>query len=112
MLSALPPFTMRALRLGGGALRLSAQAWVAMIYHVAFATAVTCVLWYRLLASASATAASLPVLAVPVVGVLGAMALVGDRPSAADWLGFALVLGGSALVVLRLPQRAHTPASA
>ena len=40
---------------------------------------------------------------MPVVGVLGAMALVGDRPSAADWLGFALVLGGAALVVLRLP---------
>ena len=79
---------------------------VAMAYHVVIATSVAYVLWYRLLASASATASSLAVLAVPVVGVLGAMALVGDRPSAADWLGFALVLGGAALVVLRLPQRA------
>jgi drug/metabolite transporter (DMT)-like permease len=61
------------------------------------------VLWYRLLAGASATASSLAVLAVPVVGVLGAMALVGDRPSALDWAGFALVLAGAALVVLRLP---------
>ena len=87
------------------------QVWVAMIYHVVIATSVAYVLWYRLLASASATTASLAVLAVPVVGVLGAMALVGDRPSAADWLGFALVLGGAALVVLRLPQRARPPAS-
>ena len=79
---------------------------VAMAYHVVIATSVAYVLWYRLLASASATASSLAVLAVPVVGVLGAMALVGDRPSMADWLGFALVLGGAALVVLRLPQRA------
>jgi drug/metabolite transporter (DMT)-like permease len=80
---------------------------LAMAYHVLIATAVAYVLWYRLLASASATASSLAVLAVPVVGVLGAMALVGDRPSAADWLGFALVLGGAALVVLKLPGQAR-----
>ena len=40
------------------------------------------------------------VLIATAVGVLGAMALVGDRPSGADWLGFVLVLGGAALVVL------------
>jgi drug/metabolite transporter (DMT)-like permease len=79
---------------------------VAMAYHVVIATSVAYVLWYRLLASASATASSVAVLAVPVVGVMGAMALVGDRPSPADWLGFLLVLGGAALVVLQLPQRA------
>jgi drug/metabolite transporter (DMT)-like permease len=83
---------------------------LAMAYHVLIATAVAYVLWYRLLASASATAASLAVLAVPVVGVLGAMLLVGDRPSPADWLGFGLVLGGAALVVLKLPGRAPTSA--
>jgi drug/metabolite transporter (DMT)-like permease len=69
---------------------------------VVVATALAYVLWYRLLASASATVSSLTTLAVPVVGVLGAMALVGDRPSALDWAGFALVLAGAAVVVLRL----------
>lgn len=78
---------------------LAALAW-----HVVIATAVAYVLWYRLLASASATVSSLTTLAVPVVGVIGAMALVGDRPSAADWVGFALVLGGAALAVLRVGQ--------
>jgi drug/metabolite transporter (DMT)-like permease len=73
---------------------------VALAWHVLIATAVAYVLWYQLLASASATVASLTTLAVPVVGVLGAMALVGDRPSGADWLGFVLVLGGAALVML------------
>ena len=77
---------------------------VALAWHVLIATAVAYVLWYRLLASASATVASLTTLAVPVVGVLGAMALVGDRPSGADWLGFVLVLGGAERVVL--PMRA------
>ena len=77
---------------------------VALAWHVCIATAVAYVLWYRLLASASATVSSLTTLAVPVVGVIGAMALVGDRPSGADWLGFALVLGGAALAVLRVAQ--------
>jgi drug/metabolite transporter (DMT)-like permease len=64
------------------------------------------VLWYRLLASATATVSSLTTLAVPVVGVLGAMALVGDRPSATDWVGFILVLGGAALALLRVGKPA------
>ena len=82
------------------------QVLLALAWHVCIATAVAYVLWYRLLASASATVSSLTTLAVPVVGVIGAMALVGDRPSGADWLGFGLVLGGAALAVLRVGQPA------
>ena len=44
--------------------------------------------------------ASLTTLMVPIVGVLSAMALVGDRPSATDWCGFLLILSGAALIVL------------
>jgi len=66
----------------------------ALGYHIVIATAVAYVLWYRLLESHSATVSSLTTLAVPVVGVIGARALVGDRPGLADWIGFALVLGG------------------
>jgi len=77
---------------------------VALAWHVLIATAVAYVLWYRLLASATATVSSLTTLAVPVVGVLGAMALVGDRPSATDWVGFVLVLGGAALALLRVSK--------
>ena len=86
------------------------QVLVALAWHVFIATAVAYVLWYRLLASASATVSSLTTLAVPVVGVIGAMALVGDRPSGSDWLGFALVLGGAALAVLRLAKPASPAA--
>ena len=77
---------------------------VALGYHIVIATAFAYLLWYRILDAQSATVSSLTTLAVPVVGVLGAMALVGDRPSAADWAGFALVLGGAALVVLRFDR--------
>lgn len=80
---------------------LSTAASVALGYHIVVATAFAYVLWYRLLDSASATVSSLTALAVPVVGVLGAMALVGDRPSGLDWVGFVLVLGAAALVLLR-----------
>ena len=75
----------------------------ALAFHICFATAVAYVLWFMLLQQASVTVASLTTLAVPVVGVLGAMALVGDRPSPLDGLGFGLVLGGAGLSLLRLP---------
>ncbi len=74
-------------------------AW-AMGYHIVIAMALGYVLWARLLEALSATFSSLTVLAAPVVGVLGAMVLVGDRPSSADWLGFVLVLGAAALMLL------------
>lgn len=83
---------------------LSPRAALALGYHIVVATAFAYVLWYRLLDSASATVSSLTALAVPVVGVLGAMALVGERPSGADWIGFTLVLAAAALVLLRQPR--------
>ena len=83
-----------------------APVLAALLYHLVIATAIAYVLWYRLLASLSATIASLTTLAVPVVGVLGAMALVGDRPSPLDWAGFVLVLAGAALVLVPNEPRA------
>ncbi|MBL8287782.1 MAG: DMT family transporter [Rubrivivax sp.] len=83
---------------------LSPRVAVALGYHCVVATAFAYVLWYRLLDSASATVSSLTALAVPVVGVLGAMALVGERPGAADWTGFALVLGAAGLVMFSRQQ--------
>lgn len=71
----------------------------ALSYHVVVATALAYVLWFALLERMSATVSALTTLMVPVVGVLGAMALVGERPSAADWLGFAFVLSGAALIL-------------
>lgn len=82
---------------------------VALAWHVLIATAVAYVLWYRLLASASATVSSLTTLAVPVVGVLGAMAVVGERPSGADWVGFVLVLGSAALALVRIAPPPAAP---
>jgi drug/metabolite transporter (DMT)-like permease len=81
-----------------------AAAWLALGFHIVCAMALAYTLWFALLAQASVTVSALTTLAVPVVGVTGAMLLVGDRPSFADWAGFALVLAAAALV--SLPARA------
>lgn len=72
----------------------------ALTMHIVLGTAVAYWLWFILVERVSATVASLTTLMVPVVGVLSAMALVGDRPSVSDWIGFGLVLGGAGLIVL------------
>ncbi len=84
---------------------LPARVSGALLFHVVIGTSLAYWAWFVLSERVSATVSSLTTLTVPVVGVLGAMALVGDRPSALDWLGFALVLGGAALVMLKLPPR-------
>jgi drug/metabolite transporter (DMT)-like permease len=76
------------------------RVWAALTMHIVLGTAIAYWLWFILIEHVSATVASLTTLMVPVVGVLSAMALVGDRPSVADWCGFALVLGGAAIIVL------------
>lgn len=83
------------------------QGWnvrivAALSFHIILGTAVAYWLWFVLSERVSATVAALTTLMVPVVGVLGAMALVGDRPGTADWWGFAFVLAGAALIVLNL----------
>jgi len=78
---------------------------VALLFHIVPGTAMAYWAWFVLSERVSPTVSSLTTLMVPVVGVLGAMVLVGDRPAALDWVGFALVLGAAALVMLRLPSR-------
>jgi drug/metabolite transporter (DMT)-like permease len=79
-----------------------ARVSTALLFHIVLGTAVAYWLWFILAERVSATVSSLTTLAVPVVGVLGAMLLVGDRPSGSDWIGFGLVLGGAALTMLQL----------
>lgn len=57
-------------------------------------------LWFTLLARVSVAAASLTTLAIPVVGVIGAMTIVGERPAALDYVGFAAVLAAAGVTML------------
>ncbi|MDP3083861.1 MAG: DMT family transporter, partial [Rubrivivax sp.] len=87
---------------------LTPEVLAALLFHIVLGTALAYWLWFKLSEQVDATVAALTTLAVPVVGVLGAMALVGDRPSSADWWGFTLVLGGAAAAMLRLRSAAPT----
>lgn len=80
-------------------LALSTPVWTAMGFHVVCATAMAYLLWFILLDRMPAGAASITTFAIPVVGVLSAMALVGDRPSALDWVGFSVVMGAAAIAM-------------
>ena len=71
------------------------------VFHVLLATVVAYLLWFKLLARTGAGVAATTTLLVPLVGVLGAMALVGERPSALDWAGFALVFVGAGAVLMQ-----------
>ena len=81
---------------------LRIEVIVALFVHIVPGTAMAYWLWFIMSERVSATVSSMTTLMVPVVGVLAAMALVGDRPSVVDWCGFALVLAGAALIVLKL----------
>jgi drug/metabolite transporter (DMT)-like permease len=73
---------------------------------VVFGTALAYVAWFEVVARLPAATAALGVLMVPVVGVAGAMLLVGDRPTPMDLAGFVLVLAAASCVLLRPAPKA------
>lgn len=83
----------------------SPRVALALAFHIGPATALTYWAWFELSGKVSATVSSLTTLMVPVVGVLGAMALVGDRPGLHDGAGFMLVLTGAAMAQIGLRAR-------
>ena len=57
-------------------------------------------LWFDIVRRLPVMTASLGVLSVPVAGVLASVVLLGERPTLADIIGFALILLASACVLL------------
>jgi drug/metabolite transporter (DMT)-like permease len=57
-------------------------------------------LWFEIVRRLPATTASLGVLSVPVVGIVGSMLVLGERPTITDIFGFALILAAAACVLL------------
>ncbi|GAC1322460.1 MAG: DMT family transporter [Collimonas sp.] len=72
----------------------------ALAYHIFFGMALGYILWFKIIAQLPAGTAALGTLLVPVVGVSGAMLLLGEHPSAADMLGFCLIFGAAVCVLL------------
>ncbi|HUD85306.1 MAG TPA: DMT family transporter [Xanthobacteraceae bacterium] len=65
-------------------------------------------LWFTIIRRLPAMTASLGVLGSPVIGVIASVLVLGERPTAADITGFALILAASALTLLSRPSTATT----
>lgn len=75
-----------------------------LAYNVVIAQALGTWIWFGVLTRSPASVAAIGTLMTPGVGVVGAMLMLGEKPPLTDWLGLALVVSASAIVLLR-----HTP---
>jgi drug/metabolite transporter (DMT)-like permease len=73
----------------GTNIRLSSVMGV--IYSTFVGTALAYLLWFQAVGRLPASTAGLGTLLVPVIGVLAAMLLLGDRPTGSDLIGFGLI---------------------
>ncbi len=57
-------------------------------------------MWFDIVRRLPAATASLGILAIPVIGVVFSILILGERPTGADVIGFALIFAASACVLL------------
>jgi len=99
-IGALPLVLIAALTYSGGPEWTTVFIW-GLAYTVIFANAVAWVLWLYALRTLSAGAAGLGTLAIPVVGVVAAWLQLGERPTAVEAVGMALIVGALAVLSAR-----------
>jgi drug/metabolite transporter (DMT)-like permease len=80
---------------------LQATTWVALAYHVVLGMALPYLLWFTALRGLPASTAALGSLLAPVFAVLGAITVLGERPTTADAIGSFLILAAAAAALLR-----------
>lgn len=81
----------------------------ALVYNGIGGMAIATFLWLYILQRLPATISGLNALTVPIVGVIAAWLQLGERPSAAEGLGMALILGGLALLTTASGTRNPDP---
>jgi len=86
------------------------RTWGGLLFNGILGTGIAYFIWFNIIGRLSTAAASLGSLANPVVGVIGAAILLGDRPTIPDIVGFALIFSAAACVLI--PQREKPPAQA
>ncbi|HWL30523.1 MAG TPA: DMT family transporter [Xanthobacteraceae bacterium] len=85
------------------------RTWGGLLFTGIFGTGLAFFIWFNIIGRLSTAAASLGALLNPVVGVIGAVILLGDRPTVSDITGFALIFSAAACVLIperRKPLRA------
>jgi drug/metabolite transporter (DMT)-like permease len=81
----------------------------AVLFSGIVGTGLAYVWWFRIAGILSAATASIGTLAVPVIGVVSSAILLGERPTAADWVGFTLIFAAAACVIVTPSSRAAKP---
>jgi drug/metabolite transporter (DMT)-like permease len=99
-IGALPLILLAVLTYRGGPEWTVGFVW-GLAYTVMLANAVAWVLWLYALRALSAGAAGLGTLAIPVVGVVAAWLQLGERPTAVEAAGMALIVGALAILAAR-----------
>jgi drug/metabolite transporter (DMT)-like permease len=89
----------------------SAYLVFALAYNAVLVSALCWALWFWVLSRLTAGMASLGILAVPVVGTLAGVVELGERPSAPEWAGMALVIVALAIVARVAGRPARLPAA-
>jgi drug/metabolite transporter (DMT)-like permease len=82
-------------------LNAGARSLFGLIYSGIIGSGLCYFLWFGIVRRLPASTAALGILASPVIGVVTAMIVLGERPTWYDAIGFALMLAASATVVLR-----------
>jgi drug/metabolite transporter (DMT)-like permease len=83
------------------------RTWGGLLFNGIFGTGIAYFIWFNIIGRLSTATASLGALANPVVGVIGATILLGDRPTIPDIVGFALIFSAAACVLI--PRRERPP---
>jgi len=81
------------------------KRFTAFVYHIVLPQGIVYVVWFALLTRVAASTAALGTLLIPIFGVIGAVVLLGDRPTTLDMAGLALILaavGGDTLFRRRI----------
>jgi drug/metabolite transporter (DMT)-like permease len=86
------------------------RTWGGLLFNGVLGTGIAYFIWFNIIGRLTTVMASLGSLINPVVGVIGAMILLGDRPTLPDTIGFALIFGAAACVMI--PRREKPAAEA
>ena len=83
------------------------RTWGGLLFNGVLGTGIAYFIWFNIIGRLSTAMASLGSLINPVVGVIGAVIILGDRPTVPDMIGFALIFSAAACVLI--PQRQKPP---
>ncbi len=86
-----------------------AIALFAALLNGLFGSAISYLLWYHIIGHLPATTASLGSLMSPAVGVVSAVLILNEWPTAIDVLGFALIFAAAVCAILQPRGRAAPP---